>query len=220
MTTELCSNCRTQPVNRVGRCNACATFWYSNKKERPEELILAYNRRQDTRLRSLSPLHQSLVRLILTRNPSLEERWVRRLVEQIDIAIPRAWPDTCLIWMGRSNDAGYGQVKKARRHFYTHRLLYELVIGPIPDELVIDHLCRRPLCVNPLHLEPVTNAENIRRGNSAGAVVARTNRCLRGHEITPENTYTRRDNGHHQCRICRRERDRERARSRSVVFSV
>src|SRR5262252_6830581 len=73
-------------------------------------------------------------------------------------------PNTsCWVWTGRWDKQGYGIIdKKPNRK--VHRLCYEMLIGPIPKGLEIDHLCRTPCCVNPIHLEPVTHAENIRRG--------------------------------------------------------
>lgn len=74
----------------------------------------------------------------------------------------------CWIWHGRRDKAGYGLFKDcAVRQGRAHRVAYELEVGPIPDGKHLDHLCRNKPCVNPLHLDVVTNAENIRRGRSA-----------------------------------------------------
>lgn len=76
----------------------------------------------------------------------------------------RVDPDTgCWLWLGCKSPLGYGYVKRSG-HRAAHRLYYTEHVGPIPDGLVLDHLCRNPSCVNPDHLEPVTNAENGRRG--------------------------------------------------------
>jgi hypothetical protein len=94
-----------------------------------------------------------------------------------------------------------------------HRIAYELFIGPIPNGLHIDHLCRNRGCVNPVHLEPVTQQENMLRGYAPSAVSHRANRCHRGHEFTPENTYIKhRPNGRikRDCKECARMRDRVR----------
>jgi hypothetical protein len=115
----------------------------------------------------------------------------------------------CWEWQGWLNGDGYGTHRKQP----AHRFSYELHIGPIPDGLVIDHLCRNPRCVNPEHLEAVTTRINTMRGVSPGAKAARTNRCKRGHEFTPENTYSRTlatGGPSRQCLACRRERHRER----------
>jgi hypothetical protein len=76
----------------------------------------------------------------------------------------------CWLWTGALDAKGYGVIGKGRREeglLATHVASYELHVGPIPDGLVLDHSCRRPACVNPEHLEPVTNAENGRRGARA-----------------------------------------------------
>lgn len=76
----------------------------------------------------------------------------------------RVDPDTgCWIWTGLRSTAGYGRTGPST---FAHREYYEKANGPIPDGLSLDHLCRTPACVNPDHLEPVTHAENLRRGNS------------------------------------------------------
>jgi hypothetical protein len=78
---------------------------------------------------------------------------------------------------------------------------YELAIGPIPEGLTIDHLCRNRGCVNPAHLEAVTNRTNLLRGDGIAALNARKTHCKRGHEFTPENTYVWRE-GTRACRAC------------------
>lgn len=83
-----------------------------------------------------------------------------------------------------------------------HRLTYETHVGPIPEGLVLDHLCRNRKCVNPAHLEPVTHAVNIGRGESPNAIVKRTGVCRRGHPMTnPYRGYT--------CRTCKQMRERK-----------
>jgi hypothetical protein len=72
--------------------------------------------------------------------------------------------DGCWLWVG-SLRGGYGRVRFNGKLVEAHRLSYEHHVGKIPDGLVIDHLCRNRSCINPEHLEVVTEAENIRRGN-------------------------------------------------------
>lgn len=81
----------------------------------------------------------------------------------------------CWNWHGAKTSTGYGSVSHEGRTRSTHRLAYELLIGPIPENLQIDHLCGNKLCCNPRHLEPVTLEENMRRryaSASSGAALA------------------------------------------------
>ena len=72
----------------------------------------------------------------------------------------------CWLWIGDCTMRGYGRIKVQRKETYAHRASYELFIGKIPAGLVVDHKCRTLCCVNPDHLEPVTQGENVRRGNA------------------------------------------------------
>jgi hypothetical protein len=118
----------------------------------------------------------------------------------------RKTPD-CWLWTGSTVGTwGYGQVSIGRRRIPVHRYAYELLVGPIPDGLVIDHLCRVPHCVNPAHLEPVTEQVNILRGTGITAVNATKTACIHGHLFTAENTYIW--HGKRICRACVTERDR------------
>lgn len=119
------------------------------------------------------------------------------------LASVAAGPNACLIWTGTRNTHGYGRLRVSGVHYYAHRLSYEIHIGPVPDGLVLDHLCRNRACVNPHHLEPVTAEENTRRG---AAVITH---CPRGHAYDEVNT-RRRSNGTRDCRACERMRDQQR----------
>lgn len=151
----------------------------------------------------------------------MEQRVLERFLSKCDRPV-----DGCWLWEAGITTAGYGTLSIASRTHYAHRLAYEHFIGPIEDGMVIDHLCRMRHCVNPAHLEVVTNAENLRRG-----YVSRTGRnprpkpaprpkrvkrpkpekreprnfaqrthCKWGHEWTAENIVIRA--GYRKCRLC------------------
>jgi len=111
----------------------------------------------------------------------------------------------CWFWMG-TKAGGYGRFYNPaqRRVVPAHRFAYENRIGPIPEGLTLDHLCRNRSCVNPKHLEPVTNKENVLRGEGPTAKNKRKTHCTRGHAYDEENTYIR-PNGRRRCRACDRE---------------
>lgn len=97
----------------------------------------------------------------------------------------------CWRWMAYAQKSGgYGKFRFRGEAHLAHRVAYRLTVGPIPRGLFIDHVrargCAGGRCVNPAHLEPVTNAENVRR---EAALRPRRTHCKSGHELTPENTY-------------------------------
>lgn len=118
----------------------------------------------------------------------------------------------CLEWTA-SKVHGYGQmfVARGKSPALAHRVAYEEFVGPIPEGLQIDHLCRNRGCVNPYHLEPVTQRENLLRGEGFAGRQARQTHCKRGHEFTAENTH-RGSKGERVCRACKIARNRAYAR--------
>ena len=115
----------------------------------------------------------------------------------------------CWVWQGSKNQLGYGHIHaEAGRWTGAHRFAYEVLVEPIPDGLVIDHLCRNPSCVNPAHLQPVTPLENNRRGKTNGSKT----HCPHGHAYSPENTavVNGAERTYRTCKTCRREQHRQR----------
>lgn len=108
---------------------------------------------------------------------------------------PRCWT-----WTASKDEDGYGMFK-AGRTLRAHRWAYEHAVGLIPNGMVLDHLCRNASCVNPSHLEPVTNEENLLRGWGRRIKNGMTDECINGHKFTPENTYAT-PKGALVCRAC------------------
>lgn len=138
----------------------------------------------------------------MTARPIAERFW-----EKVDKS------GECWLWTSGTDRDGYGYfLVRAGKTVRAHRFSYQQEVGPIPDGLVIDHLCRVRGCVNPAHLEPVTVAENIRRGDTGKARAAQLlalTHCKNGHEWSGENVrlHTRPDGRtRRNCRSCERAR--------------
>lgn len=119
----------------------------------------------------------------------------------------------CWLWTGAVNCEGYARIRVLgdSSKWAIHRASYEAFVGPIPDGLTIDHLCRNPGCINPAHLEAVTMEENIRRGHGIGMRNASKTSCHRGHPYTESSCRPeQRGQGKlgRRCVICRREREK------------
>ena len=115
----------------------------------------------------------------------------------------------CWIWIGGATSAGYGMATVARNQIgYAHRFAYESLVGPIGDGLHVDHLCRVRCCVNPVHMELVSQRENTLRGVGFAAKNASKETCPKGHPYDEENTlHTKTRKGPaRQCRSCGRAR--------------
>lgn len=118
---------------------------------------------------------------------TLEERyWIK-----VDTS---GGPDACWPWLGALDRDGYGHFDNQT----AHRSSYRLQVGPIPEGLHIDHLCRNRACQNAKHLEAVTKRENELRGLKG---VLKTH-CPSGHPCNETNTYMHR--GRRVCRVCNR----------------
>lgn len=129
--------------------------------------------------------------------------------EEIEDRFDRSWmpePNTgCWIWARALNDKGYGRFCYNWTVERAHRVAWKIYRGEIPIGMQIDHLCRNRFCVNPNHLEVVTQQENIRRGE-AGVVTKQKQKakthCVRGHAYEGSNLYEWERRGWRQCRKC------------------
>jgi hypothetical protein len=139
--------------------------------------------------------------------PPLSPEQIERFWSMVEVHHPAG----CWEWTGSKSRYGSFSYKTSTGKGISrssHRIAYWLLIGPIPNGLVLDHLCRNTFCVNPDHLEPVTNAVNVMRGYSPGAMNKIKTHCKNGHEFTPENIYTYPNKPGRQCRICKSELNR------------
>lgn len=108
----------------------------------------------------------------------------------------------CWLWTDVPANTGYGMFSVEGRSRLAHRFAYELLVGPIPAGLTLDHLCHVRHCVNPEHLEPVTQAINVGRGRWAHSGLPRAEFCKRGHRYADVGFYIRPDTGTASCNRC------------------
>lgn len=143
---------------------------------------------------------------------------IERIMRRIAIDANGCWvyPVTDkLSGYGRSTQNPESRGAKGKQ-IITHRATYMHFVGPIPDGLELDHLCRVRACCNPAHLEPVTRQENVLRGISPVARNAVATACKYGHPFDEANTYVNPFTGGRQCRTCRRAIDRARSPRRQA----
>lgn len=162
-------------------------------------------------------------RLIVSRPRTKRTR--KSTLAQRFAALVSPMPDAngCIVWIGATNGKnGYGifrggdgrDARGSRKWVLAHRYAYEHradgVLCTIPKGMTLDHLCRNRVCVNPAHLEPVTQRENTLRGEAPSARQARQTHCKNGHEFTEANT--KREGRKRRCRICTAAREKVRVR--------
>ncbi|MER7814516.1 hypothetical protein [Streptomyces sp. NPDC096153] len=135
-----------------------------------------------------------------------------------------AGPNSCLIWAGRTDRDNYGMTQVDSKTLRAHRVVYALLVEPLSSTTFIDHTCHNQdqscpggrdclhrRCINPHHLEPVTNRENLlRSARSIAGANARKTHCTRGHPFNAENTYVL-SNGGRRCRACTKARNAARS---------
>lgn len=137
---------------------------------------------------------------------------IPRLMLQKVLSKHRKDPETgCWVWTDALNTNGYGVVwdPEKKRQLKAHRVAYEELVGPIPDALTLDHLCRNRACINPAHTEPVSRGENVLRGAAPTATRARQTHCIHGHELSGSNLWVDPKSGHRKCKRCSADRMRQ-----------
>ena len=113
----------------------------------------------------------------------------------------------CWRWQG-AHSRGYGQIGVDGKNLRVHRVVWEALVAPIPDDLVIDHMCRVTDCVNPDHLRVVTQRENLSSSPAVSQRFQKSSHCPQGHPFSVENTYVQLWNGFRRCRICKADQQR------------
>lgn len=121
-------------------------------------------------------------------------------------------PSGCILWTGARTKHGYGSIVMNGLRRYAHRIAWVSHHGvDIPAGLVVDHICRTPSCVNPMHLEAVSQRENTMRGESPSAIKAQQDCCPKGHPYSDDNLVAAQvARGYRECRRCALDRGRAR----------
>lgn len=129
--------------------------------------------------------------------------------------------DGCWVWLGKPANTGYGQIgfdhpKRVTRN--AHRVVYELLVGEVPEGKQLDHTCRNRLCVNPEHLEPVTQRENLLRGSGIPARNAAKTHCINGHELVEGSYWSYGSRGGRQCKECHYARKKQNRQTHKEII--
>lgn len=138
-----------------------------------------------------------------------EQRFWRKVAVNYD----SAYDGNCWEWQAGLQSQGYGMfslttvIPNQTKIVLAHVWAFEYLIGPVPEGLELDHLCRNTRCVNPSHVEAVTHAINFLRGNHPTAINSRNNVCIRGHDLNSPTVYINPTNGARYCRECRKIRE-------------
>lgn len=210
---------------------ACACGWRHHRLPRPDGLGVCpkcgdplMDREQFHEWRKTHPVAKRVYRF----KPGTKRGHVYRTLDERFHAKIEKLESGCWRWTAHIGSHGYGMIHTGPprlRLIVAHQAAYELYRGPVPEGLVLDHLCRNRWCVNPDHLEPVTEQENIMRGQAPCILIHLSGCCMRGHEMVPENTYIDKNN-HRYCRTCqiechkRQRRERREAKERAKAQEV
>lgn len=125
--------------------------------------------------------------------------------------VDRRGPEECWPWTGPVHKRGYGKITDDRTTLLAHRVAFSMESGRIKSDLIVDHICNNPICVNPGHLQMITQRRNVMRGKGLAAENARKTHCKNGHPLSGENlVLIRQKNGRNErrCRTCSRETGR------------
>lgn len=153
--------------------------------------------------------------------PTPTENQMKRLWSRVDIAA-----NGCHLWTGPVTRHGYVSFRVGNHTYQAHRLVYFWTTGSDPSALVVDHLCHNGTdchggvtcwhrrCMNPAHLQAITEAENILLGRAPSAQHARATHCQLGHPYNTTNTVVLKD-GRRNCKTCKNRQARERYRLRA-----
>lgn len=126
----------------------------------------------------------------------------------------------CWLWMGCKNRPPlipYGRFRLDGQTTYAHIVIYEMEIGPVPEDKLLSFDCRRSDCVNPFHKTPMSKTEVIRHGDSPYGKKFRQTACVHGHPLTGANL-VHRENGNRGCRECTRKSRRDSMRRHRSKF--
>ena len=116
---------------------------------------------------------------------------------------------TCWLWNGTKDWNGYGKIRFNNKMQYVHRVAFQLFKGPLAKGLVVDHICNIKSCVNPIHLQLITQTANVLRSNAFSGINHRKQFCPKGHKLQiPNLDPSELKRGGRRCLICSQQQHR------------